>query len=79
MNSSWEYQQQLIGDQASLDYILSCSNRPNHNTDLNSILTRTANITKVNKKKRKRKENCFFAFIRFHLNYMKHIFKKKNV
>jgi hypothetical protein len=54
INLSWEYQQQLIGDQASLDYVLSCSNRihnssntTNNNDDLNSILTRTAHIPQV--------------------------------
>jgi hypothetical protein len=55
MNFSWENQQQLIGDQVSLDYISSCSNRltnpnatiPNNNNDLKSILTRTGQITKV--------------------------------
>jgi len=48
MNLAWENQQQLIGDQASLDYILSCSNRLNNpNNDLNSILNRTGHITKV--------------------------------
>ena len=46
-NSLWENQQQLIGDAASLDYVLSCSNRLNNNNDLNPILTRTANTTKV--------------------------------
>ncbi|CAF0821938.1 unnamed protein product [Adineta ricciae] len=51
---AWENQQQLIGNQASLDYVLSCSNRLNNhnhpttiNSDLNSILTRTANISKI--------------------------------
>jgi hypothetical protein len=54
MSLSWEHQQQLIGDHASLDYALSCSNRMNNNNnninnnnDLNSILSRTANISKV--------------------------------
>ncbi|CAF2605251.1 unnamed protein product [Rotaria sp. Silwood2] len=52
INLSWENQQQLVGDQASLDYALSCSNRINNNStndnnDLNSILTRTANINKI--------------------------------
>jgi hypothetical protein len=48
MNLAWENQQQLIGDQASLDYVLSCSNRLNNpNNDLNSILNRTGHITKV--------------------------------
>ena len=54
MSLSWENQQQLVGDQASLDYVLSCSNRihnANHSTgtneELNLILTRAASITKV--------------------------------
>lgn len=54
MNSSWDNQQQLIGDQASLDYALSCSSRltnpnnnNNNNDELNSILSRTANIREV--------------------------------
>jgi len=50
MNLSWENHQQLIGDQASLDYALSCSNRINNNhnnNDLNSILTRTSHLTQV--------------------------------
>ncbi|CAF0872120.1 unnamed protein product [Adineta steineri] len=55
INSSWENQQQLIGNQASLDYISSCSNRINNNntptttnnSDLNSILLRTINIPKI--------------------------------
>ncbi|CAF0976859.1 unnamed protein product [Rotaria sordida] len=57
INLSWENHQQLIGDQASLDYALSCSNRINNNNnnnnnnsnndELNSIITRTANINKI--------------------------------
>ncbi|UJR27563.1 hypothetical protein I4U23_008845 [Adineta vaga] len=57
VNLAWENQQQLIGNQASLDYVLSCSNRLNNNNnnghpsatthDLNSMLIRTANITKI--------------------------------
>ncbi|CAF3341597.1 unnamed protein product [Rotaria sp. Silwood1] len=52
INLSWENQQQLVGDQASLDYALSCSNRINNNSnndnnELNSILTRTTNINKI--------------------------------
>jgi hypothetical protein len=51
MNSSCEYQQQLLGDQTSLEYILSCSNRSNNkNEDIQSILTRTARIAKVTNK-----------------------------
>ena len=55
MTLCWENQQQLIGDQASIDYISSCSNRltnNNHNNNINnelkSILTRTEHISKVN-------------------------------
>ncbi|CAF3056472.1 unnamed protein product [Rotaria socialis] len=55
INLSWENQQQLVGDQASLDYISSCSNRilqnsnndNNTNNELNSILTRTTHINKI--------------------------------
>ena len=54
MNLSWEHQQQLIGHQASLDYIFSCSNRlvnnvvpaTNHD-EVNSLLSRTSRISKV--------------------------------
>jgi hypothetical protein len=48
MNCSWENQQQLIGDQTSLEYILSCSNRSNSiNDDIHSILTRTTRVANV--------------------------------
>jgi len=54
MNLSWEHQQQLIGHQASLDYIFSCSNRlvnnvvpaTNHD-EVNSLLSRTSRISKL--------------------------------
>jgi len=48
MNLSCENQQQLLGDQISLEYILSCSNRLNNKTDeIQSILSRTARIEKI--------------------------------
>ncbi len=50
LNLSWESQQQLIGDQTSLEYILSCSNRlTNKQDEVQSILTRTARIAKVDR------------------------------
>ena len=74
MNSSWENQQQLIADQASIDYILSCSNRltnpnnnnnNNNNNELKSILTRTGHITKVDylNYKIKNEKSCSLDFI----------------
>ncbi len=81
MNLTWENQQQLIGDQTSLDYILSCSNRVNNkNDEIHSILTRTTRIANVfihfelNKNTK-----VLFFFQRFHLNYMNYISMKKNV
>ncbi|CAF1492183.1 unnamed protein product, partial [Adineta steineri] len=48
INQSWENQQQLIGDQTSLEYILSCSNRLNNKQEeIQSILTRTTRIAKI--------------------------------
>jgi len=48
MNLSSEIQQQLLGDQISLEYILSCSNRLNNkNDEIKSILNRTARIEKI--------------------------------
>jgi len=48
MTLSCENQQQLCGDQISLEYILSCSNRLNNkNDEIQSMLTRTARIAKV--------------------------------
>ena len=59
MNSSWENQQQLIGDQASLDYVHSCSNRLTNSSnsslnhdELNSLLSRTSRISKVSRNER---------------------------
>ncbi len=82
LNLSWESQQQLIGDQTSLEYILSCSNRLiNKQDEVQSILTRTTRIAKVDR-------NIIdficinkisFFFRRFHLNYMNSIQTKKNV
>ena len=49
MNFSLENRQQLFGDQASLEYIRSCSNHSNNDIDeLKSILKRPAHIAKVN-------------------------------
>ncbi|CAF4632843.1 unnamed protein product, partial [Rotaria sp. Silwood2] len=48
MTMSWENQQQLFGDQLSLEYIQSCSNRSNNKTDeIKSILTRPAHINEA--------------------------------
>lgn len=71
MNLSWEYQQQLIGHQASLDYIFSCSNRlvnnvvpaTNHD-EVNSLLSRTSRISKVSWKVMNRL-NVLFRFSAF--------------
>ncbi|CAF4915409.1 unnamed protein product, partial [Rotaria sp. Silwood1] len=42
---SWECQQQLFGDQLSLEYIQSCSNRSNNkNDEIKTMLTRPAHI-----------------------------------
>lgn len=68
LRCSWEHQQQLIGDRASLDYILSCSNRINTNAnstfnhdELNSLLGRTARIGKVcHASDRETKKNLIF-------------------
>jgi hypothetical protein len=54
MNFSCDIQQQLLGDQTSLEYILSCSNRSNKkDEEIQSMLTRTARIAKVYKNKNK--------------------------
>jgi hypothetical protein len=81
MNLSWENQQQLIGDQASLDYVLSCSNRLNTNTnnDLNSILNRTGHITKVFINFINKKKTILNFSLSFQINYMNYILMKKNV
>jgi hypothetical protein len=54
MNISWDNQQHLVGSQASLDYIFSCSNRLNtqstvcnNHDELNTLLTRTSHIRQV--------------------------------
>ncbi|CAF3836161.1 unnamed protein product [Rotaria sordida] len=48
MTLSWENQQQLFADQLSLEYIQSCSNRPNNkNDELKSMLTRPVHINEV--------------------------------
>jgi hypothetical protein len=63
MTLSCENQQQLFGDQISLEYILSCSNRLNNkNDEIQSMLTRTARIAKV------------FANIEFNIKKQKKIF-----
>jgi len=64
MNFSCDIQQQLLGDQTSLEYILSCSNRSNKkDEEIQSMLTRTARIAKVYKNKNKfsinKKKNNF--------------------
>ena len=82
MNISWENRQQLIADQASLDYALSYSNRTKYhtnNSDLNSILIRTSHINKVFLKFKKRKTKIQIIVFRFHLNCMIFILMKKNV
>ncbi len=79
MNTSCENQQQLLGDQTSLEYILSCSNRSNNkNEDIQSMLTRTARIAKV-----KEMIQSFIFFSPFLLerslrNCMNYISMKKN-
>lgn len=61
MNLSCDIQQQLLGDQTSLEYILSCSNRTdNKNDEIQSVLTRTARIAKVKKTFSKEKNIFFF-------------------
>ncbi|CAF5093499.1 unnamed protein product, partial [Rotaria sp. Silwood1] len=48
---SWECQQQLFGDQLSLEYIQSCSNRSNNkNDEIKTMLTRPAHINEVSSK-----------------------------
>lgn len=60
---SWENQQQLFGDQISLEYIQSCANRPsNKNDDIRSMLTRPARISEVYKQKKKSQFLEFFCF-----------------
>ncbi|CAM4889502.1 unnamed protein product [Rotaria socialis] len=45
LTMAWENQQQLFGDQVSLEYIQSCANRANNkNDEIKSILTRPAHI-----------------------------------
>ncbi|CAF4467038.1 unnamed protein product, partial [Rotaria magnacalcarata] len=45
---AWESQQQLFGDQVSLEYIQSCTNRTNNkNDEIKSILTQPAHIHEV--------------------------------
>jgi len=58
MYFSCENQQQLLGDQTSLEYILSCSNRSNNkNDEIQSMLARTARIAKVKQAIQIRKKN----------------------
>jgi hypothetical protein len=48
MNLTWENQQQLVGDQASFDYIASYANRSNsRQAELMGVVSRTARTTQV--------------------------------
>ena len=48
INRSSSLQELLVGDQASLDYMLSCVHRPNRkNEELRALLDRTARLAKV--------------------------------
>ncbi|CAF0852401.1 unnamed protein product [Adineta ricciae] len=47
-SQSWDHQRQLMGDQTSLEYVLSCLNRPNSKQEeVQSFLSRTARIAKI--------------------------------